>query len=63
VNSESGPRANPEQDVSPSWYAAAMRTAYEAHAEDDDSVRPGTLLRTAMNNAGAGWPATSSPPS
>jgi hypothetical protein len=40
-----------------------MRTAYEAHAEDDDFVRPGTLVRTVMDDARAGWPATSSPPS
>jgi catalase len=28
-----------------------MRSAYEAHAEDDDFAQPGTLVRTVMNGA------------
>jgi hypothetical protein len=53
VNSKGGPRAHSERYAPPSWYAAGeiMRTAYEAHAEDDDFAQPGNLVRDVMDDA------------
>jgi catalase len=53
-NSKGGPRADPERNAPPSWYAAGeiMRTAYEAHAEDNDFVQPGNLVRNVLDDAG-----------
>ena len=50
VSTQGGPRAHPERYAPPSWYAAGeiMRTAYEAHAEDDDFAQPGNLVRDVM---------------
>src|SRR6201995_5966461 len=52
-NSKGGPRAYPERYAPPSWYTAGeiVRTAFEAHAEDDDFGQPGTLVRTVMDDA------------
>jgi catalase len=52
-NSKGGPRAYPERYAPPSWYTDGeiMRTAYEAHAEDDDFGQVGTLVRTVMDDA------------
>jgi catalase len=53
-NSKGGPRAYPERYAPPSWYADGdiMRAAYEAHAEDDDFVQPGNLVRNVLDDAG-----------
>ncbi len=52
-NSKGGPRADSARYAPPSWYAAGeiMRTAYEAHAEDDDFVQPGNLVRHVLDDA------------
>jgi catalase len=52
-NSKGGPRADSARYAPPSWYAAGeiMRTAYEAHAEDDDFVQPGNLVRNVLDDA------------
>jgi catalase len=52
-NSKGGPRADAARYTAPSWYAAGeiMRTAYEAHAEDDDFVQPGNLVRNVLDDA------------
>jgi catalase len=52
-NSKGGPRAYPERYAPPSWYTAGeiMRTAFEAHAEDDDFGQVGTLVRKVMDDA------------
>jgi catalase len=52
-NSKGGPRAYPERYAPPSWYTAGeiMRTAFEAHAEDDDFGQPGALVRNVMDDA------------
>jgi catalase len=50
-NSYGGPRADGERYRDPSWFvesAEIMRTAYEAHAEDNDFIQPGTLYREVM---------------
>jgi catalase len=52
-NSKGGPQAYPERYAPPSWYADGdlVRTAYEAHAEDDDFTQPGNLVRNVMDDA------------
>jgi len=52
-NSKGGPRAYPERYATPSWYTSGeiMRTAYEAHAEDDDFVQPGNMVRNVLDDA------------
>jgi catalase len=52
-NSKGGPRAYPERYAPPSWYAAGeiVRTAFEAHAEDDDFVQVGALVRDVLDDA------------
>ncbi len=52
-NSKGGPRADPERYAPPSWYAEGeiMRTAFEAHAEDDDFTQAGSLVRDVMDDA------------
>jgi catalase len=50
-NSYGGPRADSARYQDPGWFvesAEMMRTAYEAHKEDDDFVQPGTLYRQVM---------------
>ena len=50
-NSYGGPKADGERYRDPSWFvesAEIMRTAYEAHAEDNDFIQPGTLYREVM---------------
>jgi catalase len=50
-NSYGGPRADPERYRDPSWFvegAEIMRTAYEAHRDDNDFIQPGTLYRQVM---------------
>ena len=50
-NSYGGPKADGERYRDPSWFvesAEIMRTAYEAHAEDNDFIQPGTLYRQVM---------------
>ena len=49
-NSYGGPAADPSKEL-PTWAVEAAelgRYAYEAHAEDDDFVQPGTLYRDVM---------------
>jgi catalase len=55
-NSKGGPRAYPERYAPPSWYAAGeiMRTAFEAHAEDDDFGQVGALVRQVMDDDARG---------
>jgi catalase len=52
-NSKGGPRAYPERYAPPSWYADGeiMRTAYQAHAQDDDFGQPGNLVRNVLDDA------------
>jgi catalase len=50
-NSYGGPKADPQRYRDPSWFVAAadmMRTAYEAHKDDNDFIQPGTLYRQVM---------------
>jgi catalase len=50
-NSYGGPEADPQRYRDPSWFVEAaelMRTAYEAHKDDDDFIQPGTLYREVM---------------
>jgi catalase len=50
-NSYGGPKADPQRYRDPSWFVEAaeiMRTAYEAHKDDDDFIQPGTLYRQVM---------------
>ncbi|MFJ9207300.1 catalase [Streptomyces sp. L-9-10] len=50
-NSYGGPKADPQRYRDPSWFVEAaeiMRTAYEAHRDDDDFIQPGTLYRQVM---------------
>jgi catalase len=50
-NSYGGPKADPLRYHDPSWFvqsAEIMRTAYEAHRDDDDFIQPGTLYRDVM---------------
>lgn len=51
-NSYGGPRADPRRYPDLGWQVEAgeiMRTAYEAHRDDDDFVQPGTLYREVMS--------------
>ena len=50
-NSYGGPRADPESYADPGWYASGeiMRSAYEAHAQDNDFVQPGELYRRVLS--------------
>jgi catalase len=53
-NSYGGPQADPRRYRDPSWFVEAgeiMRTAYEAHRDDDDFIQPGTLYRQVMKEA------------
>jgi catalase len=50
-NSYGGPKADPQRYRDPSWFVEAgeiMRTAYEAHRDDNDFIQPGTLYRQVM---------------
>jgi catalase len=50
-NSYGGPKADSERYREPSWFVEAgdiMRTASEAHKDDNDFVQPGTLYRDVM---------------
>jgi catalase len=50
-NSYGGPNADPQRYRDPSWFVEAaeiMRTAYEAHKDDNDFIQPGTLYRQVM---------------
>jgi catalase len=50
-NSYGGPKADPQRYRDPSWFVEAaeiMRTAYEAHKDDNDFIQPGTLYRQVM---------------
>jgi catalase len=50
-NSYGGPKADAERYRDPSWFvesADIMRTAYEAHRDDDDFIQPGMLYRDVM---------------
>jgi catalase len=49
-NSYGGPKADPRYR-DPSWFvegAEIMRTAYEAHRDDNDFIQPGTLYRQVL---------------
>jgi len=51
-NSYGGPKADPHRYPDPSWFvegAEIMRTAYEAHKDDDDFIQPRTLYRDVMS--------------
>jgi catalase len=52
-NSKGGPRADGEHYKPPSWYADGeiMRSAYVAHADDDDWSQAGTLVREVLDDA------------
>jgi len=52
-NSKGGPKADSEHYRPPSWYADGeiMRSAYVSHADDNDWVQPGTLIREVMDDA------------
>lgn len=50
-NSYGGPKGDAQRHRDPSWFvesAEIMRTAYEAHREDDDFIQPGNLYRDVM---------------
>jgi catalase len=50
-NSYGGPHADPQHYRDPGWFvegAEIMRTAYQAHKDDDDFVQPGVLYRNVM---------------
>ncbi|MET7398768.1 catalase [Dactylosporangium sp. NPDC005572] len=50
-NSYGGPAGEPQRYRDPSWTVESgeiMRTAYEAHREDDDFVQPGMLYRDVL---------------
>lgn len=50
-NSYGGPKADPQRYSDPSWFvegAEIIRTAYEAHKDEDDYIQPGTLYRQVM---------------
>jgi catalase len=51
-NSKGGPAAEPHGEP-PSWHADGeiTRTAYVAHAEDDDWGQPGTMVREVLDDA------------
>ena len=45
-------KADPQRYRDPSWFVEAaeiMRTAYEAHKDDNDFIQPGTLYRQVMS--------------
>jgi catalase len=51
-NSYEGPRSDPSRYGDPAWMvesAEIMRTAYEAHRDDDDFVQPRALYQQVMN--------------
>jgi catalase len=51
-NSKGGPQADPNKEL-PTWWvdgAELGRYDYERHAEDDDFVQPGALVRDVMND-------------
>jgi catalase len=51
-NSFGGPEPDPSKEL-PAWWVEAGemgRYAYEAHADDDDFVQPGTLYRDVMSD-------------
>ena len=53
-NSKGGPSADPERyPYVEKWHASGelMHAAYTPHAEDDDFVQPGTLVRDVMDDA------------
>ena len=52
-NSKGGPKADSERYQPVGWHADGemVRSAYSMHAEDDDFVQPGTLVRTVMDEA------------
>jgi catalase len=53
-NSYGGPRADEHRYRDPGWLVEAgeiMRTAYVAHADDDDFIQPGTLYRQVLSSA------------
>jgi catalase len=50
-NSYGGPKADEQRYRDPGWFvesAEIMRTAYEAHKDDNDFIQPGTLYRQVM---------------
>jgi catalase len=50
-NSYGGPKADPRRYPDPSWFvesAEIMRTAYQAHRDDNDFIQPGMLYRQVM---------------
>ncbi len=50
-NSYGGPKADPQRYRDPSWLVEAgeiLRTAYVAHKDDNDFIRPGMLYRNVM---------------
>jgi catalase len=50
-NSYGGPRGDADRYRDPGWFvesAEMMRTAYEAHKEDNDFIQPGMLYREVM---------------
>jgi catalase len=50
-NSYGGPKGDPQRYHDPSWFvegAEIMRTAYQAHKDDNDFIQPGTLYRQVM---------------
>jgi catalase len=50
-NSYGGPKADAQRYRDPTWFvesAEIMRTAYEAHRDDNDFIQPGTLYREVM---------------
>jgi catalase len=52
-NSYGGPEADPQRYRDPNWFvetAEIMRTAYEAHKDDNDFIQPGTLYREVMTS-------------
>jgi catalase len=55
-NSKGGPRADGEHHAPPSWYADGeiMRSAYAAHAEDDDWGQARTMVREVLDDAARG---------
>ena len=64
-NSYGGPKADPQRYRDPSWFVEAaeiMRTAYEAHKDDNDFIQPGTLYRAGddADRSGPSGRATSS---
>lgn len=51
-NSYGGPKADAQRYRDPSWFVEGgdiMRTAYQAHRDDNDFIQPGTLYREVMS--------------